>query len=135
VFIKTFVDLQYYCIFAIVLSRYDYIEIDNSLFSGLSEEELSEIDGLEFQTKDLDREYLFYYITKDGNLYYEDYHYELVEGTGFFSRQLKRISDGIKESNFSGLVLFYGKPYESMYKFQARITNGKLKYIRLLSIK
>lgn len=118
-----------------IKSRYDYLEVDGSLFSGLSENELEEIDGLEFQTKDLEREYLVYYLTEGGYLFYEDYHYELVDSNaGLFSKVLRRVSDGIKESRFTGVIMFYGKPYEKMYNFQAKLTNGKLKYIRLLSI-
>jgi len=30
--------------------------------------------------------------------------------------------------------MFYGKPYESIYTFQAKFTKGEIKYIRLLSI-
>jgi hypothetical protein len=117
------------------VSRYDYIEVSRSLFRGLSEEELREIDGLEFQTKDLEREYLVYYLTESGNMFFRDYHYELVDTPHkpIFKQSLKRIEHGIESCNFSGVIEFYGKPYQHFYTFQAKITNGKLKYIRLLS--
>lgn len=116
------------------MSRYDYIEVDIKLFEGLSENELSEIDGLEFQTKSLDREFILYFLTELGNLYYEDFHYELVDAPQghLFSKLLRKVVDGVRESDFSGIIEFYGKPYEKMYRFQAKITNGRLKYIKPL---
>lgn len=121
------------------MSRFDYIFIDISLFekvSKLSEQDLEEISNLEFQTKDLEREFLKYFIDKDSQLYYEDFHYELVdaEGDGLFSKAMRRVEDGIVKDNFTGVIMFYGKPYERMYTFHAKITNGELKYIKLLSI-
>jgi len=116
------------------VSRYDYIRIDTTHFEGLADKELSEIDGLEFQTKDLEREFLEYNVGKDGVLTYMDYHYELEDSDGFFSKMLVRIDDGQVVSNYTGVVMFYGKPYERMYTFQAKFTKGEIKYIRLLSI-
>jgi len=119
------------------MSRYDYIYIDISLFekvSKLSEQDLDDISNLEFQTKDLEREFLKYFIGEDRQLYYEDFHYELVDSDGLFSKSMRKIDDGIVKDNFTGVIMFYGKPYESMYTFHAKITNGELKYIRLLSI-
>jgi len=116
------------------VSRYDYIRIDTIHFKGLTEKELSEIDGLEFQTKDLEREFLEYHVGKDGKLTYMDYHYELEEHDGFFSKKLVRVDDGQVVSNHTGVVMFYGKPYERLYTFQAKFTKGEIKYIRLLSI-
>ena len=116
------------------MSRYDYIIVDISLFEGLSEEELREIDGLEFQTKSLEREFMLYFLTLNKNLYYEDFHYELVDAPEghLFSKLLRKVVDGVKESDFSGIVEFYGKPFDRMYRFQAKITNGRLKYIKPL---
>lgn len=116
------------------MSRYDYIYIDSSHFKGLSDEELREIDGLEFQTKDLEREFLEYNVGKDGILFFIDYHYELIDGNGLFKKMLSRIEDGRVNSTHTGAVMFYGKPYERIYTFQAKFTKGELKYIRLLSI-
>jgi hypothetical protein len=116
------------------VSRYDYIRIDTIHFKGLTEKELSEIDGLEFQTKDLEREFLEYHVGKDGKLTYMDYHYELVDNDGFFKKILSRVDDGQVSSSHTGVVMFYGKPYESLYTFQAKFTKGEIKYIRLLSI-
>lgn len=116
------------------MSRYDYIYIDSSHFKGLTDKEISEIDGLEFQTKDLEREFLEYNVGSDGMLSYMDYYYELVDSDGLFKKMLSRIEKGIVYSTHTGVVMFYGKPYEKMYTFQAKFTKGELKYIRLLSI-
>ena len=116
------------------MSRYDYIYVNSSHFNGLSDEELREIDGLEFQTKDLEREFLEYNVGEDGQLSYMDYHYELIDSEGLFKNMLSRIEDGIVNSTHTGVVMFYGKPYEKLYTFQAKFTKGELKYIRLLSI-
>ena len=117
------------------MKRYDYIYIHISHFKNLTPEELVEINGLEFQTKDLDREFLEYEVREDGELYYEDYHYELMDCDGLFAKKLERVMDGIKKSDFTGMIVFYGKPYEIFYTFKARITKGKLNYIRLVSKK
>jgi hypothetical protein len=121
------------------VSRYDYIYISKDLFkgvAGLNDEDIIDIEGLEFQTKDLEREFLEYFIDSERQLYYEDFYYELVDATedGLFSKQLRKVEIGTKKHNFTGIVMFYGKPYEQMYTFHAKITNGELKYIRLISI-
>lgn len=121
------------------MSRYDYIYIADSLLkevSGLDKEDISDLSRLEFQTKDLDREFLEYFIDADKKLYYEDFYYELADSIvdGLFSKQLRKVDLGTERSNFTGIIMFYGKPYERMYTFHAKITNGELKYIRLLSI-
>jgi chromosome condensin MukBEF MukE localization factor len=108
------------------MSRYDYIKISDSLLpvNGFQRHDLS---GLEFQTKDLDREFLDYVIDEDGNLSYTDYEYELVEAPdNFFRFSMRRINKGVINSNHSGYVKFYGKPYEIFYIFKAKFTNGKL---------
>jgi len=64
------------------VSRYDYIYIDIDLFAlvdGMDAEHMEDIKGLEFQTKDLEREFLEYFVGEDKQLYYEDFHYELVD--------------------------------------------------------
>lgn len=121
------------------MSRYDYIYIADDLLKevvGLDKEDLSDLSRLEFQTKDLDREFLEYFIDADKKLHYEDFYYELVDSIvdGLFNKQLRKVDLGTVKSNFTGIVMFYGKPYESMYTFHAKITNGELKYIRLISI-
>jgi len=73
-------------------------------------------------------------VGKDGKLTYMDYHYELVDNDGFFKKILSRVDDGQVSSSHTGVVMFYGKPYESLYTFQAKFTKGEIKYIRLLSI-
>lgn len=122
------------------MSRFDYIFLDLSLFdkvSSLTEEDREEISGLEFQTKDLQREFLEYFVDSERQLHYEDFHYELVDSNndGLFSRLLRKVDDGVHKDNFTGVIMFYGKPYEKMYTFHAKFTNGELKYVRLLSIK
>lgn len=121
------------------MSRYDYIYIADSLLkevSGLDKEDISDLSRLEFQTKDLDREFLEYFIDADKKLYFEDFYYELVDSIvdGLFNKQLRKVDLGTERSNFTGIIMFYGKPYERLYTFHAKITNGELKYIRLLSI-
>lgn len=119
------------------MSRFDYIKIHASHFVGLAitEDELSQLDGLEFQTKDLEREFLDYVVDEDGILSYEDFMYELKDAdNGLFNKVLCRIPLGKVITNHTGVVMFYGKPYESMYTLQAKFTNGRLKYVRLLSI-
>jgi hypothetical protein len=119
------------------MSRYDYLYIHHKHFktSGITESDILDLTGLEFQTKDIDREYLTFTVDENGDLFFDDYHYELVDSDGgLFMKQLQVVYDGRKPSKFTGVVMFYGKPYESMYTFQCKIVNGKLKYIRLLSI-
>lgn len=116
------------------MSRYDYIKISINHFKSLTSEQACDIDGLEFQTKDLDREYLDYMVDEDGVLFFMDYHYELQDSDGLFKKMLVRIEDGIVRSSHTGPVMFYGKPYDKIYTFQAKFTKGELKYIRLLSI-
>jgi hypothetical protein len=121
------------------VSRYDYIYIADDLLkevSGLDKEDISDLSRLEFQTKDLEREFLEYFIDEDKKLYYEDFYYELVDAIvdGLFNKQMRKVDLGTVKSNFTGIVMFYGKPYEKMYTFHAKITNGELKYIRLISI-
>lgn len=121
------------------MSRFDYIYISDSLLkevTGLDSQDISDLSRLEFQTKDLDREFLEYFIDDDKRLHYEDFYYELVDSIvdGLFSKQMRKVDLGTVKSNFTGIIMFYGKPYEQMYTFHAKITNGELKYIRLLSI-
>jgi hypothetical protein len=121
------------------VSRYDYIYIADDLLkevTGLDKEDISDLSRLEFQTKDLEREFLEYFIDEDKKLYYEDFYYELVDAIvdGLFNKQMRKVDLGTVKSNFTGIVMFYGKPYEKMYTFHAKITNGELKYIRLISI-
>ena len=121
------------------MSRFDYIYIADSLLkevTGLDSQDISDLSRLEFQTKDLDREFLEYFIDDDKRLHYEDFYYELVDSIvdGLFNKQMRKVDLGTVKSNFTGIIMFYGKPYEQMYTFHAKITNGELKYIRLLSI-
>jgi hypothetical protein len=117
------------------VSRYDYIYIHKSHFQNLTEDEMDDINGLEFQTKDLQREFLQYDVPVDGVLCYQDFHYELVDNKedGLFTKSMRRVYDGVVRESFTGEIIFYGKPYESMYIFLARFTDGRLDYIRLLN--
>lgn len=114
--------------------RYDYLYVHSSNFKTLSEEELDELWGLEFQTRSLEREFLPYRISWDRLLYYQDFHYELVDndGTGLFSKSFKTVKGVIKRSYFTGVMIFYGKPYEQMYVFAATFDNGELQDIKLI---
>lgn len=114
------------------MSRYDYIRVPESMLpvNGLQRIDLS---NLEFQTKDLDREFLVYHITEEGTIFYDDYEYELVESDDtFFKYKLKKNMKGEVVSNHTGDVIFYGKPYETFYKFKAKFTDGKLQSIERL---
>jgi hypothetical protein len=108
------------------MSRYDYIKISDSLLpvNGLQRLDLS---GLEFQTKDLDREFLDYVIDESGLLSYTDYEYELLEEQhSFFKLKIRKVMKDVVISNFTGVIKFYGKPYEIFYIFKAKFTDGKL---------
>lgn len=114
------------------MSRYDYIKVFDSLLpvNGLQRLDLS---NLEFQTKDLDREFLLYHITEDGSLYYDDYEYELVEQEdSFFRFKMRKKMKGSVTVTYTGDIVFYGKPYETFYKFKASFTDGKLQSIERL---
>ena len=117
------------------MSRFDYIYINKVHFQSLIKDDIEDIAGLEFQTKDLQREFLVYDIGYDGILCYQDYHYELVESieSGLFSKSLRRIYDGVVKEYFTGEIIFYGKPYESMYIFLAKMTDGRLDYVKLIN--
>lgn len=114
--------------------RYDYIYIASANFKGLSEDDLDILFGLEFQTKDLDREFLTYRISWDRLLYFQDYHYELVDNNdgGLFCKSLRVVKDAMKRSYFTGVFRFYGKPYEDMFIFDAEMNNGELVEIKLI---
>lgn len=114
------------------MSRYDYIKVFDSLLpvNGLQRIDLS---NLEFQTKCLDREFLLYHIKEDGSLTYDDYEYELVEENhSFFRFKMEKRMKGSVTSSYSGDLVFYGKPYETFYKFNAKFTEGKLQSIERL---
>jgi hypothetical protein len=118
--------LNVFCSHFLNMSRYDYINISDNLLpvNGFQRHDLS---GLEFQTKDLDREFLDYVIDGEGNLSYMDYEYQLVETAGnFFRFSMNRVNKGVINSDYTGLIKFYGKPYEIFYIFKAKFTNGKL---------
>jgi hypothetical protein len=111
------------------MSRYDYIKIQDELLpvNALQRRDLS---GLEFQTKSLDREFLEYQIGPDGELKYTDYEYELVEtNNSVFKYKLRKKNLTVKDSDYTGEVLFYGKPYDTFYIFKANFSEGKMKSI------
>lgn len=106
------------------MSRYDYIKICNDLLP-VNTLQRNDLSGLEFQTKSLDNEFLEYNIDCTGIITYMDYEYELVESTeGPFKFKLRRIDIGIKSMDYTGDVLFYGKPYDVFYIFKANFNNG-----------
>ena len=109
------------------MSRYDYIKIENVSILPVNPLQARDLDGLEFQTKDLDREYLEYVICDDLMLRFIDYEYEIEEtDNSFFRIRLKRKDLGVKDSNHTGIVIFYGKPYETIYIFKATFEAGKM---------
>lgn len=109
------------------MSRYDYIKIENVQILPVNGLQARDLDGLEFQTKDLDREYLEYVICSDNILRFMDYKYEIEEtDNSFFKIRLKRKDLGVKDSNHTGVVIFYGKPYETIYIFKATFDSGKM---------
>ena len=118
------------------MGRYDTLKINANLLPTSNAEELEDLKGLEFQTKDLDREYLDYSGGEDGYLYYEDFEYEMKPTNnpdGLFSIELTKINQRTKKSYYTGDIKFYGKPYEIFYTFSARFTDGKLESVDLFS--
>lgn len=111
------------------MSRYDYIKIKDELLpvNNLQRRDLS---GLEFQTKSLDREFLEYEIGPDGTLKYTDYEYELIEtDNSIFKFKLRRKNETVKDSDYTGEILFYGKPYDTFYIFKANFDAGRMQSI------
>jgi hypothetical protein len=118
------------------MGRYDTVKINAKLLPTSSAQELEDLTDLEFQTKDLDREFLEYYVGDDGYLYYEDFEYEMKSTNnpdGLFSIELTKINQRTKKSYYTGDIKFYGKPYEIFYTFSARFTDGKLESVDLFS--
>jgi hypothetical protein len=118
------------------MGRYDKLKINAKLLPTSSAQELEDLTDLEFQTKDLDREFLEYYVGDDGYLYYEDFEYEMKSTNnpdGLFSIELTKINQRTKKSYYTGDIKFYGKPYEIFYTFSARFTDGKLESVDLFS--
>jgi hypothetical protein len=118
------------------MGRYDHFKINAKLLPTSSAEELNDLSNLEFQTKDLDREFLDYFVEEDGYLYYADFEYEMTptdNPKSFFSIELKKINQTIKKSYYTGNVEFYGKPYEVFYSFKAHFHDGKLESVDLIS--
>ncbi len=118
------------------MSRFDQIRIDAKLLPTSNAQELEDLTDLDFQTKDLDREYLDYHVGEDGYLYFEDFEYEISHidnPKGLFSIELTKTNQTIKKSYFTGKVRFYGKPYEVFYVFEADFHDGKLEQVSLIS--
>lgn len=118
------------------MGRYDTLRINANLLPTSSAQELEDLKDLEFQTKDLDREFLDYHVGEDGYLYYDDFEYEMKatdNPKALFSIELKKINQRTKKSYHTGEIKFYGKPYEIFYTFSARFTDGKLESVDLFS--
>lgn len=108
------------------MSRYDYIKIREELLP-VNAFQRRDLSNLEFQTKSLDKEFLEYEIDESGKLTYMDYEYELVETDDeIFKFKLKRKNLTIKDSTYTGEVLFYGKPYDVFYIFKANFNDGQM---------
>ena len=114
------------------MSRFDYIKIEESLLP-VNSFQRKDLSNLEFQTKSLDREFLEYNIDANGKLSYMDYEYELVDtGDARFKFKLRRKNLTTKDSDYTGEVFFYGKPYDTMYLFKATFETGKMVSIERL---
>ena len=108
------------------MSRYDYIKIKEELLP-VNSFQRRDLSNLEFQTKSLDNEFLEYLIDESGKLSYMDYEYELVETDDeIFKFKLSRKNLTIKDSAYTGEVLFYGKPYDVFYIFKANFNEGMM---------
>lgn len=108
------------------MSRYDYIKIKEDLLP-VNAFQRNDLSNLEFQTKSLDKEFLEYEIDSDGLLSYMDYEYEMIEtNDSILKFKLRRKNLTVKNSNYSGEVLFYGKPYDVFYIFKANFEEGKM---------
>lgn len=118
------------------MGRFDTLKINTRFLPILDAQELEDLTDIEFQTKDLEREFLEYEIGEDGYLYYEDFEYEMTpidNPESLFSMELKKINQKIKKSYHSGDVIFYGKPWEYMYTFKANFQDGKLERVDLIT--
>jgi len=118
------------------MGRYDTFKINAKLLPTSNAQELEDLTDLEFQTKDLEREFLDYFVGEDGYLYFEDFEYEMTptdNPEGLFSVELKKINKTVKKSYHTGDVEFYGKPYEVFYTFKAHLHDGKLETVDLVS--
>ena len=118
------------------MGRYDSFKISATLLPMSNVEELEDLTDLEFQTKDLDREFLTYEVKEDGLLYYEDFENEMNainNDNSLFSVELKKINQVTKKSYHTGDVEFYGKPYEIFYTFKAHFHDGKLESVIFIS--
>lgn len=111
------------------MSRYDYIKICDNLLP-VNTLQRRDLSNLEFQTKSLDREFLEYSVDCTGVITYMDYEYDLIEVEDkIFSYKLSRRDIGIKPCNHTGEILFYGKPYDTIYIFKATFEDGIMKAI------
>jgi hypothetical protein len=118
------------------MGRYDTFKINATLLPTSNAQELEDLKDLEFQTKDLEREFLEYFVGDDGYLYYEDFEYEMKPTNnpeGLFSIELTKINQKTKKSYYTGDMKFYGKPYEIFYTFSASFQDGKLLLVDLFS--
>ena len=55
------------------MGRFDSFKINAKLLPTSNAQELEDLTDLEFQTKDLEREFLDYFVGEDGYLYFEDF--------------------------------------------------------------
>lgn len=118
------------------MGRYDTFRINAKLLPTSNVQELEDLQDLEFQTKDLEREFLDYFVGDDGYLYFDDFEYEMKptdNPDGLFSIELTKINQATKKSYYTGDIKFYGKPYETFYTFSANFENGKLQSVYLFS--
>lgn len=118
------------------MGRFDTLKINTRFLPISDAQELEDLSDLEFQTKDLEKEFLDYEVGEDGYLYFEDYEYEIVPNNNsdkLFRIGLVKINQTIKKSYHTGDVTFYGKPWEYMYTFKAHFQDGKLERVDLIT--
>ncbi len=80
------------------MGRFDTLKINTRFLPISDAQELEDLSDLEFQTKDLEKQFLEYEVGEDGYLYYEDYEYEMTPSdnpNGLFNISLKKINQAI----------------------------------------
>lgn len=109
-------------------NRFDCLRIPLHFLNLDTEQDFRDLHDYWFQTKSLEREYLYYRVNKNGLLYYDDFNLEIVKDSSYpLGIYLKRNDLGAKlYREFSGDVVIHGKPYEKYYRFLLEFSNGRL---------
>ena len=93
-----------------------------------------EYEGKEYQTKDLDCTMTTYIINDEGRLMVENFHLEELPRDQWdeFDKKIgfgnKRISDGMQDTNYHGMLNFYTSDQERnvWIEYSAKFTDGQL---------